>query len=223
MGTIATTGEKPGMSGTKPKQRYGGYKNPADYLRYMREYRATHRKQLADQEKARREKDPAGHAEWARDYRKRNRDAINERRANSRKIGGLITPAEYDVLLTSQGGACAICGVIEGTRKAPDGHKKRRNFCVDHDHTTMEVRGLLCAHCNAGLGYFKDDPARLSAAIKYLGAKGSDLAGFGPPLLSGVRAHNGRNRNADDTGSEACSGMVARIGCADHGTPGSSR
>lgn len=72
-----------------------------------------------------------------------------------------ITPADYESLLVAQDGCCAICR----TDTDPYGRAK---FCVDHDHTTGAVRGLLCNNCNRTLGLFGDDPARLERAAAYL-------------------------------------------------------
>jgi predicted nucleic acid-binding Zn ribbon protein len=74
-----------------------------------------------------------------------------------------LTPEHYDEMMTTQGNACAICRSTEWPGKHPGTPH------VDHDHTTGEVRGLLCGPCNTGLGQFGDDPARLRAAIEYLG------------------------------------------------------
>lgn len=40
--------------------------------------------------------------------------------------------------------------------------------CVDHDHKTGKVRGLLCREHNRGLGHFDDSIAELEQMIDYL-------------------------------------------------------
>ena len=66
----------------------------------------------------------------------------------------------YERLFDEQDGRCAIC------RNTVPG--KRKRFCLDHCHTTGNLRGLLCDSCNWGIGYFKDDPALFQAAIDYV-------------------------------------------------------
>lgn len=75
-----------------------------------------------------------------------------------RKYG--ITLEDYNNLLKYQGGCCSICGLTE------EEHGKK--LCVDHDHFTLKVRGLLCTRCNQGLGMFKDSEKFLYSAITYL-------------------------------------------------------
>lgn len=41
-------------------------------------------------------------------------------------------------------------------------------FSIDHNHTTREIRGLLCNDCNLILGYAKDSIEILENAIKYI-------------------------------------------------------
>ena len=75
-----------------------------------------------------------------------------------------LEEGEYEALLESQSGVCAICGEREtNTYKG-----KIRSLAVDHCHETKRVRGLLCMNCNTLLGKAKDDPNRLIAAALYL-------------------------------------------------------
>ncbi len=73
-----------------------------------------------------------------------------------------ITSDDYSRLLEQQNGKCAICD----SQKSISGRFKF--FCVDHDHDTGKIRGLLCGKCNAGIGLLGDDPDRLEAATAYL-------------------------------------------------------
>lgn len=68
-----------------------------------------------------------------------------------------ITEAEYLRMLAGQGGVCAICERPSAIR-----------LCVDHNHETGEVRGLLCRGCNLSLGYLRDDTFSAVSAAKYL-------------------------------------------------------
>lgn len=72
-----------------------------------------------------------------------------------------ITLAEAEQMLADQDGRCTIC-------REPIKDARGYNPHVDHDHVTGKVRGILCFHCNAGLGQFHDDCALLQAAIEYL-------------------------------------------------------
>jgi hypothetical protein len=69
-----------------------------------------------------------------------------------------LSESGYMSLINSQNNLCAICGRKDETRV----------LCVDHDHKTGAVRGLLCNNCNIGLGNLKDDVQILQSAIGYL-------------------------------------------------------
>lgn len=71
---------------------------------------------------------------------------------------------DYDTMLEQQNGCCKICGT-----NVP-GPKGR--FVVDHNHSTQEVRGLLCWSCNVGIGHLQDNPLIILSAFNYLSANG---------------------------------------------------
>jgi Recombination endonuclease VII len=87
------------------------------------------------------------------------------RKASLKSMYGL-TPLGYRQLHSQQGGVCAICG-----KELPSEWK--RGACIDHDHKTKKVRGLLCMHCNHGLGKFQDSISVLGRAADYLAKHGS--------------------------------------------------
>ena len=97
-------------------------------------------------------------------YRPKSKESM---RKNALRQRG-ITPTEFDRLLEGQGGVCAICGESE-TAKSRWGTVKQ--LAVDHNHVTGTIRGLLCYTCNSGLGYFKDNPRLLEAAVQYLASE----------------------------------------------------
>jgi len=81
------------------------------------------------------------------DTNKQNR--LSQSRKTARKNNQLklkygITLEIYDRMLAGQNGCCAICGKHHT--------EFRWGLCVDHDHDTGNIRGLLCTGCNARLG-----------------------------------------------------------------------
>lgn len=66
---------------------------------------------------------------------------------------------DRDVLLESQNGKCAICAADV---------KFGSNACVDHNHNTRKVRGVLCISCNSRLVSALEDAEWLKLAMLYL-------------------------------------------------------
>jgi len=86
---------------------------------------------------------------WCRSCRREYRNANN--RGLFRDVISDEALAELKASVTQ----CVICGSEE-------------KLVVDHDHRTGKIRGLLCNHCNRGLGHFRDDPTLLEFAAQYL-------------------------------------------------------
>jgi hypothetical protein len=93
------------------------------------------------------------------EYKKRNPD---RRHANDLRTKYGLNQDAHDQLLAAQAGHCALCDV------APEQNGRKKRLCVDHDHVTRAVRGLLCDKHNRAIGLFNDDPEMLARAIVYL-------------------------------------------------------
>lgn len=70
----------------------------------------------------------------------------------------------YKKMHDNQQGKCLICG----TPFELVSTSRTKTACVDHNHKTGEVRGLLCWNCNVALGKLKEDPNIVMNAYKYL-------------------------------------------------------
>lgn len=87
------------------------------------------------------EKKKVAYQQWA--DQNKSHLAKKSREYKHRYLFGL-EPEDYRDLVEAQGGVCAICRTA-GNR-----------LCVDHDHGTGEVRGILCTKCNLTLGYYEN-------------------------------------------------------------------
>ena len=83
---------------------------------------------------------------------------------NRYRAYGVHSLQQLDEMKARAGGRCEICGIHE--KDAPKGV-----LHCDHDHETRQPRGMLCMHCNQGLGHFRDDVAVLNRASEYLSRK----------------------------------------------------
>ena len=94
-----------------------------------------------------------------RAYHHKNRQAaIDRMRVHRYKRRYGITVEQFDALFELQGGCCKLCGKISESRR----------LCIDHDHITDAVRGLLCIQCNSALGKLGDTVEGLMRALAYV-------------------------------------------------------
>jgi len=88
-------------------------------------------------------------------YQKNRIEKLDKARA--RNYG--VSRKEFDKRIADQNNKCEICKLPFVPEKTPH---------VDHCHTTNKVRGLLCNHCNRGLGGFRDSIQIMQSAQEYI-------------------------------------------------------
>ncbi len=73
------------------------------------------------------------------------REVPESRRRRAKKLWTRfdLTLSQYDKMVVAQEGRCAIC------------NRQMLDPCVDHDHQTGDVRGLLCRGCNTFAGWYE--------------------------------------------------------------------
>jgi len=94
---------------------------------------------------------------WAAANKEKRKDSEFERNLK-RKFN--MTRKDYDAILLAQGNKCAICPKPRSL--------SGKALAVDHCHTTLAIRGLLCNECNTAIGLFTESIEILQSAIAYL-------------------------------------------------------
>ena len=80
-----------------------------------------------------------------------------------------ISVEQFNLLLKEKNSACAICDV--NLDYSSTGEKKEHTgniLCVDHDHNTNRIRGLLCHRCNTGIGLLQHSTDIIISALEYI-------------------------------------------------------
>lgn len=81
-----------------------------------------------------------------------------QRRSHYYEVKYGITLIQKQQMYEEQNHYCACCKE----------NFELKDLCVDHNHTTGKIRGLLCNPCNTGLGLLKENKEILLNAIVYL-------------------------------------------------------
>lgn len=98
-------------------------------------------------------------------YENNKEKVLKQSRERHLKKNYNLDSQQYLDMINKQGNCCAICNKPEHRRLKTGDIKP---LSVDHNHTTGEVRALLCNDCNALLGFAKEDIDTLKKAINYL-------------------------------------------------------
>lgn len=120
----------------------------------------------AEQYRKNRERDIKRKQKWYAKNTERGRESGRRwARNNKEKLRALrikkdygISVEEYNSLIVGAGTLCPIC---------------RKSFgeippCIDHDHSTGKIRGVICRRCNLGIGLFKESIDAFLNAVEYL-------------------------------------------------------
>jgi len=111
--------------------------------------------------KDRKPNDPIAAAKAQKKYKDTNKIVVLARTRNWQLKNNFgIDSKQYEEIMDRQNGCCAICKRSQ--------EELNRRMAVDHNHTTGQIRGLLCSNCNTGIGNLRDNVALLEEAIKYL-------------------------------------------------------
>lgn len=117
------------------------------FREYNAKYYANHKEEIRHKDRLKYSLDKEGYK-------------LRARKREIKRIYGL----DHEVLLemiSGQDEKCAICRVSFNNGKLGQA-------CIDHDHKTGKVRGILCRGCNLILGHIEKNNNFLTLAKQYL-------------------------------------------------------
>lgn len=132
--------------------------NPEKSKEIKKRYRDTHKVKIASYNRVHNKKTRTQRYSYRSQWRRNNPE--KEKAGKLRNRFGLSLQ-QFKDMLEDQGNKCGVCGIdlSNGGMNHP---------CVDHDHKTGMVRGILCRRCNSGIGSLKDEPKLLNRAVKWI-------------------------------------------------------
>lgn len=145
----------------REKQKRWRRNNPEKVILMNAEQHKKHAVKISAHRKQRYREDPEKFRKRGREYYRKNPE--KQRARVIKRLYGL-TEDDYRELLDNTMGICPICK----EEFADD------TVCVDHDHKTGRIRGIICHRCNLSLGRFDDNIRLILNAIRYL-RKGKNI------------------------------------------------
>jgi hypothetical protein len=144
-------------------------------LQYQKDHPDQMRKKRSKYYKKNKEKLSAINKIWMKEHREErklynqeynriNRERILKAKRNAayKKLYGITLQQKEDMIL-NQDNKCLACGT--DLRKLDS-----KSICVDHDHNSkkINIRGILCQHCNTALGYMQEDYEKILKLAEYV-------------------------------------------------------
>lgn len=134
--------------------------NKKETKEYNEKYHKKHKKKANACSREYYHKNKEVEKEKRREFRRKNPEKMKDQ--DLRKNYGLSLD-KYNKIFSIQKGCCVICGKHQS--------ELNRALCVDHNHITNSIRGLLCPKCNVGIGMLcvdENETELLKQAIKYI-------------------------------------------------------
>jgi hypothetical protein len=131
-------------------QKIWAFSNPLQVKEIKKRYRDTHKGKIKAYNAQHRRSEATHYKLYKKEWRK-----TNGKRERLQSRYGISMP-QFLEMLENQSHKCGIC------------QDDLVVACVDHNHDTSEVRGLLCHKCNAGMGAFQDNSDTLQKALNWL-------------------------------------------------------